>query len=75
LIEGYPATPEGQRKFMIDITQLVVDAAASAPSYWEPFWVSTHCGTRWGKGSDWENATWVRLPAARGAAGVRLPAP
>jgi arabinogalactan endo-1,4-beta-galactosidase len=58
LIEGYPATPEGQRKFMIDITQLVVDAGGIGTVYWEPFWVSTHCGTRWGKGSDWENATW-----------------
>ncbi len=58
LIDGYPATPEGQRKFMIDITQLVVDAGGIGTVYWEPYWVSTRCGTRWGKGSDWENATW-----------------
>jgi len=25
--------------------------------YWAPDWVSTKCGTRWGNGSDWENAT------------------
>jgi arabinogalactan endo-1,4-beta-galactosidase len=58
LIDGYPATPEGQRKFMIDITQLVVDAGGIGTVYWEPYWVSTRCGTRWGKGSDWENSTW-----------------
>jgi len=54
LIAGYPATPEGQRKFMIDVTQLVVDAGGIGTVYWEPYWVST----RWGKGSDWENSTW-----------------
>lgn len=58
LVAGYPATPEGQRKFMVDITQLSVDAGGIGVVYWEPYWVSTRCGTRWGKGSDWENAAW-----------------
>ena len=58
LIDGYPATPEGQRKFMIDITQLTIDAGGIGTVYWEPYWVSTRCGTRWGKGSDWENSAW-----------------
>ena len=58
LVPGYPATPEGQRKFMVDLTQLTVDAGGIGVVYWEPNWVSTKCGTRWGKGSDWENATW-----------------
>jgi arabinogalactan endo-1,4-beta-galactosidase len=58
LIPGYPATPEGQRKFMVDLTQLTLDAGGIGVVYWEPYWVSTKCGTRWGKGSDWENATW-----------------
>ncbi len=62
LIAGYPATPEGQRKFMIDITQLVVDAGGIGTVYWEPYWVSTRCGTRWGKGSDWENSAWFDYP-------------
>jgi arabinogalactan endo-1,4-beta-galactosidase len=58
LIPGYPATPEGQRKFMVDLTQLTIGAGGIGVVYWEPYWVSTRCGTRWGKGSDWENATW-----------------
>jgi arabinogalactan endo-1,4-beta-galactosidase len=58
LIPGYPATPEGQRKYMVDLTQLTIDAGGIGVVYWEPYWVSTKCGTRWGKGSDWENATW-----------------
>jgi arabinogalactan endo-1,4-beta-galactosidase len=58
LIPGYPPTPEGQREFMVDLTQLTLDAGGIGVVYWEPYWVSTRCGTRWGKGSDWENATW-----------------
>ena len=58
LVPGYPATPEGQRRFMIDLTQLTLDAGGIGVVYWEPYWLSTKCGTRWGHGSDWENATW-----------------
>jgi arabinogalactan endo-1,4-beta-galactosidase len=43
---------------MIDITQLTIDAGGIGVVYWEPYWVSTRCGTRWGKGSDWENSAW-----------------
>src|SRR3982750_3463898 len=62
LVPGYPATPEGQHKFMVDLTQLTIDAGGIGVVYWEPNWVSTKCGTRWGHGSDWENATWFDYP-------------
>jgi arabinogalactan endo-1,4-beta-galactosidase len=62
LIPGYPATPEGQHRFMVDLTQLTIDAGGIGVVYWEPYWVSTRCGTRWGHGSDWENATWFDYP-------------
>ncbi len=62
LVAGYPATPEGQHRFMVDITQLTVDAGGIGVVYWEPYWVSTKCGTRWGKGSDWDNSTWFDNP-------------
>lgn len=58
LVPGYPATPAGQRQFMVDITQLVIEAGGEGVVYWEPYWVSTRCGTRWGNGSDWENSAW-----------------
>ena len=58
LVPGHPATPQGQRSFMVDLTQLTIDAGGIGVVYWEPYWVSTKCGTRWGHGSDWENATW-----------------
>lgn len=58
LVAGYPATPDGQRRYLIDLTQTVVDGGGIGVVYWEPNWVSTRCGTRWGKGSNWENAAW-----------------
>lgn len=62
LIPGYPATPEGQHRYMVDLTQLTLDAGGIGVVYWEPYWVSTRCSTRWGHGSDWENATWFDYP-------------
>jgi arabinogalactan endo-1,4-beta-galactosidase len=63
LVPGYPATPDGQHRFMVDLTQLTVDVGGIGVVYWEPNWVSTRCGTRWGKGSDWENSTWFDYPS------------
>lgn len=57
LLDGYAATPEGQRQFLIDLTQTVVDAGGLGVIYWEPAWVSTRCETLWGRGSHWDNAT------------------
>jgi arabinogalactan endo-1,4-beta-galactosidase len=61
LIAGYPATPGGQRKYLVDLTQTVVDHGGVGVVYWEPAWISTRCKTRWGTGSNWENAAWFSL--------------
>lgn len=61
LIEGYPATPAGQLAYLTDLTQLVVDNGGNGVVYWEPAWVSSSCKTRWGTGSNWENAAWFDL--------------
>lgn len=53
----YPATPDGQRQFMIDLNQAVIDGGGTGVIYWEPAWISTACKTPWGTGSHWENAT------------------
>jgi arabinogalactan endo-1,4-beta-galactosidase len=57
LIAGYPATPAGQKQYLIDVTQTVISNGGLGTVYWAPDWVSTQCSTRWGKGSAWENAT------------------
>lgn len=61
LADGYPATPAGQRDYMIALTRTVVKAGGSGVVYWAPDWISTRCSTRWGQGSGWENAAWFDL--------------
>jgi arabinogalactan endo-1,4-beta-galactosidase len=57
LMPGYPATAEGQARYMVDITQTVITNGGVGVVTWAPDWVSTDCRTRWGQGSNWENAT------------------
>lgn len=57
LIEGYPPTPEGQKKYLLDLTQEVINGGGKGVVYWEPAWVSSNCHTFWGHGSHWDNAT------------------
>ncbi|MCL4264680.1 MAG: arabinogalactan endo-1,4-beta-galactosidase [Anaerolineae bacterium] len=56
-ISAYPVSVTGQRQFLIDLTQSLINNGAQGVVYWEPAWVSTDCTTRWGQGSHWENAT------------------
>lgn len=58
---GYPATAAGQKKYMIDLTQAVIAGGGIGVIYWAPDWVSTRCRTRWGQGSNWENAAFFDL--------------
>lgn len=55
-VRGYPISIEGQRQFMIDLSQSLISNGGLGVVYWEPAWVSTKCTTRWGQGSHWENA-------------------
>jgi arabinogalactan endo-1,4-beta-galactosidase len=57
LIAGYPATPRGQRQYLIDLTQRVISSGGVGVVYWEPAWLSSKCKTRWATGSAWDNAT------------------
>jgi arabinogalactan endo-1,4-beta-galactosidase len=57
LERGYPATPEGQKQFMINLAQSVFNSGGLGVVYWGGEWVSTDCYTLWGQGSHWENAT------------------
>ena len=57
LLPGFPATPKGQKDYLIALTQTVIDHGGDGVVYWEPAWVSTGCSTPWAKGSAWDNAT------------------
>lgn len=60
-LPDYPVSREGQARFMEDLTQLVVANGGNGVVYWAPDRVSTGCKTRWGTGSDWENAAWFSI--------------
>lgn len=55
--EYAPASPANQRRWLIDLTQEVVDRGGRGVLYWEPAWVSSSCRTQWGQGSHQEHAT------------------
>lgn len=55
LVEGYPATKEGQLNYMIDLTQEVIDGDGKGVFYWEPAWITSDMKDLWGTGSAWEN--------------------
>lgn len=57
LVAGYPASVDGQRRWLLDLQDAIRDNGGLGLVYWEPAWISTRCKTRWGTGSHWENAT------------------
>ncbi len=57
LLPGYPATQEGQLRFLQALEKALVEGEAEGLIYWEPAWISTSCRTLWGQGSHFENAT------------------
>lgn len=57
VLPGYPATPDGQAAYLKALSQAVIANGGAGVVYWAPDWVSTPCRTRWGQGSNWENAT------------------
>jgi arabinogalactan endo-1,4-beta-galactosidase len=61
LLPQFPATPIGQRDYMIALTNIVATSGGIGVVYWAPDWLSTRCKTRWGAGSNWENAAWFDL--------------
>ncbi|MDT8414239.1 MAG: glycosyl hydrolase 53 family protein [Flavobacteriaceae bacterium] len=56
LVAGFEASPQGQKDFMIQLTQKVIDAGGKGLVYWEPAWISNTCETLFGNGSGWDNA-------------------
>ena len=55
---GYtPASPENQKKWLVDLTKEVMKRGGIGVIYWEPAWVSSPCRTPWGQGSHQEHAT------------------
>ncbi len=64
LVEGFPASPQGQADFMTALMDSVIRGGGLGVVYWEPAWISTSCTTRWGQGSHWDNAALFNFPDA-----------
>jgi arabinogalactan endo-1,4-beta-galactosidase len=60
LVIGYPATPEGQRSYLIRLVQEVVAGGGRGVFYWEPAWITSGLKDLWGTGSAWDNNTFFR---------------
>ncbi len=52
-----PASPANQRKWLVDLTQEIINKGGKGVLYWEPAWQSSPCLTQWGQGSHQEHAT------------------
>ena len=57
LLSEYPATPDGQKNYMIQLVKQTLAGGGKGVVYWEPAWVTNTCTTPWATGSAWDNAT------------------
>jgi len=53
----YPATPKGQKDFLMDLVKTIDENNGSGLIYWEPAWITSNLCDRWGQGSSYENVT------------------
>ncbi len=51
---GYPASPEGQKNFLIDLTQSVVSNGGEGVLLWAPDWIPSQCQKDKARAVDWE---------------------
>lgn len=57
LVTGYPASPKGQRDYMIALVKEVIAGGGKGVMYWEPDWITSNMKDKWGTGSSWDNNT------------------
>ncbi|OJW30160.1 MAG: hypothetical protein BGO54_00765 [Sphingobacteriales bacterium 46-32] len=55
ILPGYPATPDGQYRYMKDLVKAIRNGGGTGVMYWEPAWISSRLNDGWGTGSAWEN--------------------
>lgn len=69
-----PPSPEAQYRWLVDLTQEVLESGGRGVLYWEPAWVSSSCFTQWGQGSHQEHATFFDFTNhALGGSGLEWP--
>jgi arabinogalactan endo-1,4-beta-galactosidase len=56
-VSGFAYTTEGQKDFLVDMTQQLISVGLDGIIYWEPAWISSQMKDLWGTGSSWDNCT------------------
>jgi len=54
---SYPKSAIGQKDFLMDLAQTIMDNGGTGLIYWEPAWISSDLCDRWGQGSSYENVS------------------
>ncbi|MDE2110150.1 MAG: glycosyl hydrolase 53 family protein [Alphaproteobacteria bacterium] len=54
---GYPATPQGQKNFLIDLSQTVISNGGGGVLIWAPDWIPSQCTKGAAHSVDWEVMT------------------
>lgn len=54
LSSGYPATSEGQYRYLKALTQEIIDGGGKGIFYWEPAWITSGMRDSWGIGSSYD---------------------
>ena len=58
LLPDYPATPDGQYRYIKKVTSEIIEGGGKGIMYWEPAWITSQLKTQWGQGSAWEPNTY-----------------
>ena len=58
---SYPVSPQGQRDFLFDLANTVLQNGGLGVLYWEPAWVVSALCDKWGQGSSYENASFFNF--------------
>jgi len=53
----FPTSPEGQKVFLMALSQVIMENGGIGVIYWEPAWVTSGMCDKWGQGSSYENAS------------------
>lgn len=52
---SFPMSPEGQKDFLIEFAEIIMQNNGTGLIYWEPSWISSDLCDKWGQGSSYEN--------------------
>ena len=52
---NYPTSAEGQKNFLLDLSEVVEENGGTGVLYWEPAWMTSTLCDQWGEGSSYEN--------------------